>query len=383
MKRVLLFFALTLCPFAAAQTVVQTIPQSTQQRAFTAVNTAQATGNLRNIGQTVHFLTYRTAAATPTRVQLRIEASNDGTNWFAISPDATDIASGGVFAFGYFPLIRVNLVSFGAGAGATLTADYSGTSTAPPMALGNFNPSLQNVRVLTLAGVQGTSTTYNVSTPFANAAGVLYFRSTGGNLPATTCTLSASSRVSNSGINILPAVNLAQTSSAQTFEMNGIVATSIDVAFTNCGASANTYELMYFFIEPMMPVYLAPDFVTGGFTEKNTEAGFVCTQSRAVVLTAAGNTEIVPAVTGKLIRICHVSFALSVAVNVNFVQGSGVACATGPANLSGVYQNVSAIALDFTARSALRTTVDTPAQAVCVNLSGIATGGGVVMYAQF
>lgn len=107
---------------------------------------------------------------------------------------------------------------------------------------------------------------------------------------------------------------------------------------------------------------------------------FGCTESAAITITA-GTTQVVALAAGEQIRICHVSLSWDATVDFNLIEGTGVNCATGPANLTGVYQDVTAVALDFEAsQSAL---FGTAANAVCVVQTGAANGGGVIVFGRF
>lgn len=104
---------------------------------------------------------------------------------------------------------------------------------------------------------------------------------------------------------------------------------------------------------------------------------FGCNSSAVITLTATGPTQIITLTALSKIRICHISMSAASAVGIQLVQGTGVNCATGPANLTGVYQNATSIALDFPQNSALITAVS---QALCVTLSANVNVGGVVVY---
>jgi hypothetical protein len=104
-----------------------------------------------------------------------------------------------------------------------------------------------------------------------------------------------------------------------------------------------------------------------------------CNRSLAVVLPGIGTTQIVPLAAGQTIYVCHVSMSLSAPSNVTFVRGTGANCVVGPANVSGVYNNVTAMALDFGA-SPLSVAAG---NALCITLSAAVTAGGVVVHAVF
>lgn len=107
-----------------------------------------------------------------------------------------------------------------------------------------------------------------------------------------------------------------------------------------------------------------------------------CTSQGIIQFTAggAGSTRIIQAAGGgRRILVCHLSVALSAAADVIVERGTGANCATGNTDLTGAYENVVTLALDFGYWSALRTTVDND---VCLNVSAATTVGGVVIYAE-
>lgn len=114
----------------------------------------------------------------------------------------------------------------------------------------------------------------------------------------------------------------------------------------------------------------------------NTVAEFACDKAAAVSISASGLVQIIAASAGKSVRICHLDFSLSAASNITIVSGTQVStpCDTTPVNLSGVYASVLTFAQDYNWWGAL-----TPAasQAVCLNVAGSVTGGGLVTYAVF
>src|SRR5579885_124308 len=179
-------------------------PQPVQQQIFGGQTTAAAspapTGfpctpsngspcGIPNLGQSIHAITYTIAnpCTTGFSMDLRIEASNDGATWFAISEDATDqnsgsiqgATTGGLTATGSYASYRVNLVRLACASGQTpaVTVFYSGTSTSNPTSVGAFYQSspirkivLQN-QATTNANAQPAVT---VNAANGNTAGGLY-----------------------------------------------------------------------------------------------------------------------------------------------------------------------------------------------------------------
>lgn len=108
------------------------------------------------------------------------------------------------------------------------------------------------------------------------------------------------------------------------------------------------------------------------------EYGFVCDLSTDFDITA-GTTQVIALAAGDIIRLCHISVSWDAVVDFAVVEGTGANCGTGQNNLTGTYQNIDGIALDYASRGALR---GAAAQALCITQTGAANGGGSVTYQQ-
>lgn len=228
-------------PHAHAQFIGYTSPQSVQKRVFTAVNTTQ-TFLVPNLGQTAHYLSYTTTNNTGA-VQIRIEASNDGVTFFPISEDGTSLLSGGVFANGYYPVIRVNLVNYTPN-GGTLTASYSGSSAAPGNFLGIFNGAQQSHRVLFFNTSLNTNQSVIVPTPYGSSAGAISYSQSGVNSGTCVLTVAATTLAFNPTVTT---VNIPTAAGTSTISIPALPADSVAVTFTGCGPSAATVSAEYFF----------------------------------------------------------------------------------------------------------------------------------------
>jgi len=115
------------------------------------------------------------------------------------------------------------------------------------------------------------------------------------------------------------------------------------------------------------------------FNGATWDRDFVCTLSAPITFSAAsGSVQIVALASSQIIRVCHLSISSSAATNFTIQYGTGSACGTGTNSLSGAYNNVTTLALDFAG------TLRTPAsQALCIVSSASVTAGGVVTYALF
>ena len=103
------------------------------------------------------------------------------------------------------------------------------------------------------------------------------------------------------------------------------------------------------------------------------------TANAPVSLSASGLTQLLPLSGTTQIRLEHISVSFASAVNFQLEYGTGSNCGTGTTALSGVYQGILGIALDFDSG-----TLTVPAgNALCANLGSAVTGGGVMVYAQY
>jgi len=115
------------------------------------------------------------------------------------------------------------------------------------------------------------------------------------------------------------------------------------------------------------------------FNGATWDRDFVCTLSAPITFAAAsGSVQIVAPSAATVVRLCHISISSNNATNFTLEYGHGSACGTGTNPLSGAYNNVTTLALDFagTLRGAA-------GEGVCIVSSGSITAGGIATYAQF
>jgi hypothetical protein len=119
------------------------------------------------------------------------------------------------------------------------------------------------------------------------------------------------------------------------------------------------------------------------FNGATLDLQYGCSSSVIVDDSTSGNVQIIAASGSTQIRICKASFTTAAAVNIQFTQGTGSNCASGTANLSGLYQLpvASGVFEDFMSDRA--PLVAAASQAVCLNLSTTTRTTGQVWYAQF
>lgn len=133
---------LVLAAGAQAQFLGYVGTQSIRVKALTAVSAPTTSSVIADIGQASHVLTYCIAGGTATSIGIQLEASIDGTTFFAISNLGVGLSGcQALTAGGWFPNLRVNLVTFTAGGGITLTATYTGIAGPGVAGGGSVSPT--------------------------------------------------------------------------------------------------------------------------------------------------------------------------------------------------------------------------------------------------
>ena len=99
----------------------------------------------------------------------------------------------------------------------------------------------------------------------------------------------------------------------------------------------------------------------------------------AISLSSSGLTQILALSGMTVIRVEHISLAFASGVNVQLEYGTGSNCGMGTTAVTGVYEAVTGLALDFDSG-----TLNIPAgNALCINLGSSVVGGGVIVYSQY
>lgn len=107
----------------------------------------------------------------------------------------------------------------------------------------------------------------------------------------------------------------------------------------------------------------------------------LCDQSAPISVSSTSGLVQIAALSGSTkIHICHISVSLTAESSVEIETGTGTNCGTSTTALSGAYQNVLALALDFDDRTA---PVGPAGYAVCLNFGSTTTAGGLITYAQY
>lgn len=110
----------------------------------------------------------------------------------------------------------------------------------------------------------------------------------------------------------------------------------------------------------------------------NGDAGVInsCTTFALFNLSGSGNTQIVAASAAKKIIVCSVDFATGTPEDVKFTEGTGSNCASGTADVTGLYKNISARSHDAMGLSYTATAGD----ALCLNQANSQALGGTIWY---
>ena len=380
-------------PSASAQFLGYTSPQTTQETLFDDVAVTGPSANVRNLGQSVHYLTYL-ASGTVTRLSIELQACSGpilttcapaGAGWIRISETATNAAQGAVFASGYFPLIRANITTLDGG--GAVTAEYSGTSVATGPPVGIFNTSGINNKILANDLDADTTVSFDVELPSGGTGGILYFTFSAAGYAGATIEVSAGPDLAHLS-EALPSTSLASIDTTQAVRVTVNSANVSRVTYTTAGATAVTYDLSYAFGGSQSAAVDVLSIAAGSNNIGNVniesagtnEEFFSCNSQEIVNLSASGNTQIVALSAGDVIRVCHISFSMDAVADVTFREGTGTNCDTDDTAISGIYRDANWIALDFGADGALR---GSSGQALCVNLGTAVNAGGVITYAQF
>ena len=368
----LVFYSLFPIPYSLAQFLGYTSPQTvgpiTCLNAVSAPATSSSTpGNaafIPALGQSVHYLTY-TTSGTITTMSIQLDASFNNTTFFRVSETASSPGSGAVSANVYYPFMRCNLTAITGG--GSVTAIYTGTSVSAGPPSGIFNSSGIFNKTLATAANAALDATYDFPIPTGNSGGTIYLTY---NAVASTSTIVVRAGIDSSQLtNVIILVPINNTRSA--FSIPSQAANVGQVAYAP-GGGIGTYDLSYSF---------------GG--SSNTSATLVvnpslaiptiCDLQQDILLSVAGNTQVLAGSGQSRIAICHISFSSTAMTDITFTRGTGVNCAGSAATLMGPYKQVLTMALDFGISPML---VGGGAN-FCINQGSAVTTGGGFTYARF
>jgi hypothetical protein len=344
----------------AAQFIGYTAPQTVSQKVLNAV-TAPTTATIPNLGQSIHAVTYTisTPCANAMSFDLRIEGSNDGSTWFAISEDATDqnnatiqgATQGGVTAIGYYPAFRVNLVAFSCPSGQTpsITAFYAGTSTSTPSPSGLFYQSAPIRKAILLNQPTTNAATQpkvTVNVPTGMTGGSLYIScsnaTTGAavNCPASMVvnpiaylTFVGATGTTGSIISGSQSYTPDTTVTTSVFPFFNAPALSLTFGFSGAGTANVNWSVFWLSNSTPVQSYMPDPCATGGTTKQSAQKNITTATTTALVATTTppGN-----------IFVC--GFVIDMVASgattdtVQIVQGTGATCST-PGGLSPVFSS--------------------------------------------
>jgi hypothetical protein len=283
----------------------------------------------------------------------------NGTNPLSI---AATPAAGFAWVVGYNPWVRVLLTI--AGGPAAGVVDGAAYGWRIPSA-GNSAVATQNVNIVSPLG----QATMAASIPVVIASNQSSLTVQGTNFtgtPATLFPVLTGGRDSASNVEaILTNTNGAILPAGQNVGLADAGSNTVTVPASNNGlASAQQIATPYPY----------------RFNGTTWDREFACTNRAVFNLSGAGDTQIIAASGSTVVRICHISLSTTPPEDIKITQGTGVNCATGPADLTGLYKQVTALAFDFGNVGALRSSAS---QAICINQSLAQATGGVVIYAQY
>jgi hypothetical protein len=359
---------------AAAQDTTYTSPRTVDQKIFSGQTTAAtspvasafpctpvngAPCGIPNLGQTLHSFTYSISNPCTTGffMDLRLEGTQDGSTWFAISQDATDEISGaiqgntttaGLTAIGQYAGYRLNLVTIGcAGGGSTpaLTASYSGTSTSNPTPTSAFYQDSPYRKVIlqnqptTNANSQAAVT---IAAPNGNSGGALYFSCW------TAATGLATACPSGMGVTLIAYVVFGggsggtnAISQQNTYTVNPITspvtevysnpATSMSFTFSGSGTAGVNWSIYYVSNSTPTQTYVNDPCAGTGSRKNHTFATFT---------TAQASTQLLPGISGTQLYICGFTLNMvgtTTADTVQFQSANAGGSCTSPSPYSPVY----------------------------------------------
>jgi len=320
----------------SGQTTAAVTPNSNPALQCTPTNGSPCA--IPNNGQSVHTLVY--SGGSCTSLDMRLEASYDGSTFFNISSDALDNSAnavsglagfGGVTAVGYYPVIRANLVKAVGCGGAGVNAFYSGTAATTPTTSA-ITQQASGYRVpVTIATVTSAAfSTIVIPTPFGSSAGSLFVQCSAACAAGGAYSVLLAPTDSGIGSRVLSNVAIAQVSTLQRFDIPAVNTNRVLVSLTPTGASANTWTIVYQFA-PQGQTSLIRNSTQGG----NSSSGAVTACDQFTPINTTASVQIGTGVAGTVFHICSFEILASAAENVALVEGTGATCGTSTAGVFG------------------------------------------------
>lgn len=409
-------------PQSAQAQVTYVSPQTVYQKVFAAQTSAAPSPNsnsttacvptngfpcgIPNLGQSIHSVVYTITSPCTAGffMDLRIEASNDGANWFSISEDATDqnsgsvqgSTSGGLTATGSYNNFRLNLVSLACSSGQApaITANYSGTSTSNPTSTGVFYQS-SPYRKLIVQNQPTTSTLtpVTISAPNGNSAGALF----------VSCFIAASGASTScpSGSTITITSYIAFGSA-----VGGGGGGNIPSGFASIGVPATVGPVLQIYTAPAVSMnfsfagtgtagvswsvyYLSNSTPTSSFNGDPCAGSGSIKRIVSVNATATGQTGAgVTPIPGEAVYVCEIVLNMigtTTADTIFFEQGVGNTCTT-PSNTTATFSSgiLTSGATEIRLGDGSATQyVASVGLGLCSVVSTIATGGNIAIHFTF
>lgn len=370
MKRTIsaLIMFFVLASLARAQFIGYTSPQTVSQ--ILATNVA-CTGSVQsfkisNFAQSSHVVNFSSSGATG--VQVSLEGSWDGTNFFGFSDVAADL-SGQLQATGYFPSTRVDVVC--QSAAGTFSLLYAGTSSYQLQPSGFADRAgYQKLLGENLAANVNSGTLVS-TTPYGLSDALLYFQYTSNTPPAGSTFSITAQTDQTSAISLLSGVTLQATLNTQVFLIPAMAASQLNFSYISGGASASVYTVQI--------VYFKAGAGIASGDPCQTQWGVFSKASTPVIAGAAATTQLLTTPPAGLSNyVC--GFMISQAVlagTIQFVYGTGVACGTGTNNLTGAMQTI--VGQPFVYSGPGFVLKAPPGNAICLVTTGAgATAAGVI-----
>lgn len=323
---------------------------------------------ITNLGAGGHSLTLTSSVGVQTLVFV-LQGSYDGINFFDISEQATNtvnsLAPIGVRGDGYYPVVAAKVLACTPGAG-TVTLKYSGISLTPGAPAGsNLNGQLvKNIAVLAPANATLTSAT--IRSPFGNSGGMLQFVYTAAAGPSgSTLTVGCGSNNSFVPNSFGPFTLQTTQSLTQFFPIPPSSCNWFLVTYTSGGASAANFNLDYAFNSQSASIDPCQSFTK---------------LSAPITAAAAATTQIVALNATQALYVCGYQMSqVATAATLQWVYGTGVACAGGTTNLTGAMGVTASQPISYGGGG---TVMKVPiGNALCLTTTGAGgTAAGIVSY---
>jgi len=323
---------------SVAATLANGVNCTGSAQTFSTSSSALNALGFRNLGQTQHFVTANPGTAT--NFQVVIQGVDTVGTVFSIS-DYGEPTVGGVIGrvtvqgSGTFANIQVQVTC--SPITATFVLNYSGGWVSPTAPTGSAQMGQIDKYIFAGAAATSNQTGSQFQTPFGSTSGTVLFAATGGGTPGTSAsvTISCQGQVLTSPVLYSQTLALANSSSAQSFQIPPNACPLITVAFVSGGAASGTFNLEYIFNLPGVPGALtgtsAPQMQTAG---ADPCMGSANVKSFALVNTTA-SAQLIAGTAGKQTYVCSLDFIPAAADNIALVEGTGATCGTGTAGMAG------------------------------------------------